>query len=273
MITRSDFGKDQYLMLQNVSGIRSIYDTATREDLDISELKSGIMGNFAEEGRFALYGLNAQVDELGGQFRVSDMYRDWMMQLQANHDFLSGKKLAYSPPPGFSCHQAGRSIDFDIALIQETLNPTGHGKSGFDLFWEMSRDLGFTGVRENRVKPDRKALEAWHIDYMGSFEALYKKQGYKAMAQAAIMDAIGNNYSGYTPEHVKNVRIQAYLLHLGFYKYAVDGKWGKGSESALLEYNKQEQEKSAILEKLLKHYKIKRNLRKQLPKLPSRFRS
>jgi len=90
--------------------------------------------------------LKTQVEKPGGVFSVTDMYRDWMMQMQAHHDWKTGKKTAYSPPPGQSFHNAARSKDVDVQLIDESLNPTGYAKKGFDLYWEIYRDLGFTGV-------------------------------------------------------------------------------------------------------------------------------
>ena len=74
--------------------------------------------------------LKTQVEKLGGIFRVSDMYRDWMMQVQAHHDWKTGEKVAYSPPPSQSFHNAARSIDVDTQLIEESLNPTGYAKNG-----------------------------------------------------------------------------------------------------------------------------------------------
>lgn len=236
-LSRTDFGRDEYLMTVNVTGIRSIYDTSTREDLDISELHHGIMGNFTREGVVALYALRKEVeDKNGGKLRVTDMFRTWNMQAQAHQDYITGKKKALSPPPGESFHGAARSTDWDIALIDETLNPIGVGKKGFDLFWEIYNDLGFTGVLVNRYRPDRNATEAWHIDFMGSFKALYDRQGYKAAAIVANMDAIGNNFIGQEPEYIKNMRIQAYLLHLRLLQQDITGFWNDASQIALNDY-------------------------------------
>lgn len=236
-LSRTDFGRDEYLMTVNITGIRSIYDTTTREDLDISKLHHGIMGNFTREGVVAQHELRKEVeDKNGGMLRATDMFRTWNMQAQANHDYITGKKKAFSPPPGESFHNAARSTDWDIVLIEQTLNPTGVGKKGFDLFWEIYNDLGFTGVLSNQHAADKNATEAWHIDYLGTFRKLRDRQGYKIAAMAATMDAIGNNFIGQNPEYIKNMRIQAYLLHLGLLRQDVTGFWNSASEVALDDY-------------------------------------
>lgn len=254
-LVRSDFGRGEYLMTVNISGIRSIYDTATHEDFDISRLHHGIMGNFTREGITAAHALRKEVEDAGGMFRLTDMFRTWDMQTQAHHDYITGKKRALSPPPGESFHNAARSEDIDIDLIEETLQPPGTGKKGFALYWEMCRDLGFTGVVRNRYTPDKDATEAWHIDYMGIFKALYNRQGYKAAAIAATMDAIGNNFVGESTEYVKNMRIQAYLLHLGLLKQDVTGLWNNVAEVALKDYLGGSGGHSEF-NLVLKHYKI-----------------
>jgi hypothetical protein len=46
----------------------------------------------------------ADVKAAGGELILSDMYRSYDMQFQAHLDYVSGKKSAYSPPPGGSMH-------------------------------------------------------------------------------------------------------------------------------------------------------------------------
>jgi hypothetical protein len=255
-----DFGRGEYLMLVNVVGIRSVYDTATHEDFDISKIQNGIAGNFAREAVPALHELRKEVeDKNGGMLRLTDMNRTWNMQWQANQDYLTGKKRAFSPPPGESFHNAGRSIDVDIRLLEETLQPTGTGRKGFDLFWEIYNDLGFSGVVQNRHAPDKNATEAWHIDYMGIFKALYARQRYKAAAIAASMDAMGNNFVGREPEYIKTMRIQAYLLYLGLLQQDVTGLWNNATETALNDYvegSRSYPELNLVLE----HYGLEKNI-------------
>ena len=180
---------------------------------------------------------------------VTDMYRDWMMQMQAHHDWKTGKKIAYSPPAGRSMH----TIIIYIQLIDKSLNPTGYAKKGFYLYWEIYRDLGFTGVRENAKYTCKTATEAWHQDYLGVFTALRKVQGYRIAVIVTTMDAIGNDYLGYTHDQIRNYRIQAYLLSYGFYNCAVDGIWGRGTEGALKKYF-QRSEENYLFDKVLNFY-------------------
>ena len=221
-------GVGEYLMLQNVSGIKSPYDTRTRFDVDISECASGIMGNFCREGVPHLIGLKNDVEAEGGVFLISDMFRDWMMQWQAWRDYDLGLKAAFSPKPGGSFHNAGRSFDVDLPELLKTME--------YAKFWQICKDHGFSSVGKNRHTPNEKATEAWHFDFMGIFEALYKKQRYTMAAQVATMDVIGNNYPEARQEQIKNYRIQAYLLSLGLYNSTVDGIYGDGQHRAYMDY-------------------------------------
>lgn len=69
-------------------------------------------------------------------------------------------------------HNAVRSIDIDLKLTEEPLNPTGYAKKGFDLYWEIYCCLRFTGVRENAKYACKTRIKAWHQDYLGVFTAL-----------------------------------------------------------------------------------------------------
>jgi hypothetical protein len=46
------------------------------------------------------------------------------MQLQSHLDWKTGKKSAFSPPPGGSLHEAGRALDLDLdSLGMMTCSP------------------------------------------------------------------------------------------------------------------------------------------------------
>ena len=53
--------------------------------------------------------LREQLQAIGADLVLSDLYRSYDMQFQAHMEFVSGRKTAYSPPPGGSMHEAGRS--------------------------------------------------------------------------------------------------------------------------------------------------------------------
>lgn len=246
MVSRADFGRGDYLMLRNVEGVKTPYDTSRKNDLDISLVAAGVMGNFCVEGIDSLYGAIRDVESEGGHLLISDMFRDWMMQWQAHQDYITGKKKAFSPDPGKSFHCAGRSIDIDLQSIRKSMD--------FNLFWEIMRSHGFSGVRNNRHTPSPNETEAWHYDFLGSFDALYRKQRYSVAAQVATMDAIGDNYPDVDHQIVKNFRIQAYLLDLGLYEGKVDGMYGRQTHVAYMGYLAGKADKSKYLDMVLDHY-------------------
>ena len=63
-----------------------------------------------------LYGIRDELQAQGGKLELSDLFRSYDMQLQAHLDYTSGKKKAFSPPPGSSMHESGRAFDVDLAF-------------------------------------------------------------------------------------------------------------------------------------------------------------
>jgi D-alanyl-D-alanine carboxypeptidase len=70
----------------------------------------------------ALQGAAADVKTAGGELILSDLYRSYDMQLQAHLDYVTGKKKAFSPPPGGSMHEAGRAFDLDLSSLKMKLS-------------------------------------------------------------------------------------------------------------------------------------------------------
>jgi D-alanyl-D-alanine dipeptidase len=97
---------------------------------------------------------------LGHELRLSDLFRSYDMQKQANLDFTQGRKTAFSPPPGGSMHEAGRAMDIDLASIGVPLSK----------FWEIAGAHGFSPIIDS---PDASRSEAWHFDCRGSHDAVY----------------------------------------------------------------------------------------------------
>ena len=56
----------------------------------------------------AVLGVVKDLGGTGNELVLSDMYRSHDMQFQAYMDYKTGKKSAFSPPPGGSMHEAGR---------------------------------------------------------------------------------------------------------------------------------------------------------------------
>ncbi|SRR5213593_904995 len=57
----------------------------------------------------ALQNVVDDLRSLGHDLRLTDLFRTYDMQRQANQDYVQGRKKAYSPPPGGSLHEAGRA--------------------------------------------------------------------------------------------------------------------------------------------------------------------
>lgn len=167
----------------------------------------------------------------GGDFFLSDMFRTHDMQLQAHMDFVTGKKKAFSPPPGGSMHEAGRGIDIDLRSLKMPLAD----------FWVIAEQNGFTPIID---VPDSRLSEAWHFDCRGSHQIVYdyyqSRKGtnirvpYTAMAMSAILSC-GLKVDVFE-ERQKDALIQSGLIRLGFEIGSMDGRIGpktrKGLEDA-----------------------------------------
>ena len=164
---------------------------------------------------------------------LSDMYRSYDMQFQAHLDYVTGKKKAYSPPPGGSMHEAGRAFDLDLDLIK---------KLTLQKFWGIAAKHGLSPIINS---PDIKVSEAWHFDCRGSHALVYEyyksgnadnfKKPYTAMAASAIVstgqkvDALGDDPRiGY---------VQSGLIRLGLNIGDLDGKIGPKVRAALDQLN------------------------------------
>src|SRR6266849_5051354 len=84
----------------------------------------------------AILALADDLNQAGGVLRLSDLFRSHDMQLGSHLDFVSGRKKAFSPPPGGSLHEAGRAMDIDLSSIGVPLPQ----------FWEIARAHGFTPI-------------------------------------------------------------------------------------------------------------------------------
>src|SRR5450759_4222526 len=98
---------------------------------------------------------------LGHDLRLSDMFRSYEMQWQAHQDYATRKKKAYSPPPGGSMHEGGRAMDIDLSSMGVPLSR----------FWEIAKAHGFLPIID---KPESSRSEAWHFDCRGSHAAVYE---------------------------------------------------------------------------------------------------
>lgn len=175
----------------------------------------------------AILAVKADVESLGGQFFLSDLFRSYDMQFQAHLDFTSGKKAAFSPAPGGSMHEAGRAFDMDLGSLKIPL----------DKFWEVAARRGLTPI----VKEPNPALkEAWHFDCRGSHGKVYDYYSagkgsnfrpYQALAASAILSA-GLRHDGFVGRE-KEASIQSLLIRIGYDIGNLDGQLGMKSHVAM----------------------------------------
>ena len=175
----------------------------------------------------AIYGLKSDLEAARGNLYLSDLFRTYDMQLQANLDYKTGKKQAYSPPPGGSMHEAGRAFDLDLDSIKISLKA----------FWKLADKYGCKPII---TSPDSSAKEAWHFDCRGSHQLVYdyyeSEKGsnfkpYAAMAAGAIL-ALGIKVDVFNGKE-KEAAIQSGLIRLGYEIGNIDGIIGFKTNQAL----------------------------------------
>jgi hypothetical protein len=175
----------------------------------------------------AIQGVVEDLRSLGHELLLSDLFRSYDMQKQANLDYVEGRKQAYSPPPGGSMHEAGRAMDIDLGSIGVPL----------ERFWEIARARGLFPIID---APISTRSEAWHFDCRGSHDAIYQyvKQGkagasvapYTQMAHSGILaiavrvDAVPNQDVAF---------LQSGLIRLGFDPGRIDGVMGARTLGAM----------------------------------------
>jgi hypothetical protein len=183
---------------------------------------------------------------IGHDLRLSDMFRSYEMQWQAHQDYATGKKRAYSPPPGGSMHEGGRAMDIDLSSMGVPLRR----------FWEIAKAHGFFPIID---KPEPSRSEAWHFDCRGSHAAIYEyvrsgKAGavmppYTQMAASAI-SAIGIQLDAVQDQDA--AFLQSALIRLGFNPGRIDGVLGDRTRGALKDAGAAGDDPAGVLCALLK---------------------
>jgi len=177
----------------------------------------------------AVIKLAKELAKKGGKLILSDMFRSYDMQLQSYQDYSSGKKTAYSPPPGGSFHEAGRAFDLDLSKIKIPLAD----------FWVLAAKQGIGPII---AQPKANQSEAWHFDCRASHQLVYqyyadgKAKNFKpyAAAAASAILAIGVHVDAFGSNQ-KQAAIQSGLVRLGKTIGSIDGLIGKNTQKALLE--------------------------------------
>ncbi|WP_173082412.1 M15 family metallopeptidase [Fundidesulfovibrio magnetotacticus] len=180
----------------------------------------------------ALLSLADEVLPLAGRLVLSDLFRSYEEQNQAHKDFVSGKKDAYSPPPGRSFHESGRAFDLDLKALG-SLGATG---DRLTVFHKLAARHGVTPI----TAPDIKQKEAWHFELRGSHQTVYDyyaagkgtnmKPASAAAASAIVSAGLRVDFLGDTP--VPGY-VQSGLIRLGQDIGNLDGQIGPGTRKAL----------------------------------------
>ncbi|WP_461149821.1 M15 family metallopeptidase domain-containing protein [Spirosoma pulveris] len=176
----------------------------------------------------AIFNIATELAQKGGKLILSDLFRSYDMQSQSHNDFISGKKKAFSPPPGGSFHEAGRGFDLDLGALKIPLAD----------FWKIAAGHGVVPIIK---QPKASLSEAWHFDCRGSHQLVYDYyesgkadnfKPYKAAAASAIL-SIGIQVDDFDDQ--RQAAIQSCLIRLGKVIGNIDGHIGKKSRQALVE--------------------------------------
>jgi hypothetical protein len=164
------------------------------------------------------------------------------MQFQAHLDYTSGKKSAFSPAPGGSMHEAGRSLDLDLGSLKISLAQ----------FWDIAAKYGLSPIIK---EPKTSLKEAWHFDCRGSHGKIYEyyaagkgtdRKPYEAMAASAILSA-GLRHDAFVGRETE-AGIQSGLIRLGYELGNFDGQIGMKTKMALQKAGLPDSDLKAALE-------------------------
>lgn len=177
----------------------------------------------------AISNISAAVSEKGGKLILSDLFRSYDMQAQSHQDYISGRKKAFSPPPGGSFHEAGRAFDIDLDSIKIKLSE----------FWAIAAQFGVQPIIK---EPKINVSEAWHFDCRGSHQIVYDYycegkgtnfKPYTAAAASAIL-SIGVKVDIFRTNQIQ-AAMQSGIIRLGKEIGNIDGQIGRRTQNALEE--------------------------------------
>ena len=204
----------------------------------ISLRNLGKAGVATAEMAAALKLLSDAVAARGGDFRVTECHRDIAVQKGARAKYdnwvKAGKpkpgtaafdaktmKAAFVAQPGRSGHNAGRSIDIHLGMLNFPGTPAD---KQLDVLWELARPLGWEPIIKTA---DESASEAWHFDFVGDLAGVKARLGYEQWALCGAILVGHGDISGYEAE------VQALLSRAGQNLGAIDGKAGNKTRAAL----------------------------------------
>jgi len=212
-----------------------------RSDLiPLYTMKAGVC---IAEAAAALKKLHDAVLLRGGDFRVTELHRDIAVQTAARKKYdnwvaygkpapyVDGKpnpkfdaktmKAAFVAQPGRSGHNAGLSIDVDLASLKF---PGVPADKQLDVLWEIAIPLGWVPI----IKEAKEgASESWHFDYHGELQGVFSRLGYEQWALCGAILVGHGDLTNY------DALIQALLCRAGFDIGKIDGQAGMRTIAAL----------------------------------------
>lgn len=199
----------------------------------LRELSSG---RFTLDTCVAVEKLHDAVTAAGGDFRVTDGFRNPEVQGEARRKYerwlAEGKpspadstrhKTAFVAQPGKSFHNGGRAIDIHIEALKFPGLPDNQQ---LDRLWSLAIPLGWRAAIK---APTEGAKESWHFDFMGEWGHVADRLGYEQAAIGACLDVGGGSllFSRW-----QQMELQAQLQRAGYDCGAIDGAIGERTKMA-----------------------------------------
>lgn len=195
-------------------------------------------GRATPDAAAALVALHDAVTAIGGDFRVTDLYRstDTQRDARAKYDrwVAAGKpapgssgfdartmKNAYVAIPGRSWHNAGRAIDVHIEALRFPGVPADRQ---LDRLWDIATPLGWRPIIK---APTEGASESWHFEFFGPWARVAARRGTEEAAIAAAQDVANGEVPG------EGLRLQGGLHRAGYDVGEIDGIVGARTLGAL----------------------------------------
>lgn len=197
--------------------------------------KLGKAGICVAEVAVALKKLNDACIAAGADFRITELHRDLATQAAARAKYdkwvaankptgaafdAKTMKSAFVAAPGRSGHNAGRSIDVDLASLHFPVA----ANLQLDKLWEIATPLGWSHIISEAKEG---ASESWHFDYHGELQGVLNRLGYEQWALCGAILVGHGSLSNY------DAIIQALLCRAGFSIGNIDGAAGAKTIAAL----------------------------------------
>lgn len=224
--------------------IQSSYHDEAGNRRALVDYGTGVVATCPPDVAVAMLALHEAIAAAGGSMYVTALHRPNEVSDAAHakyqrwkRDKAAGKsfdptihKSAYAAPGGESLHNAARATDLHVVdradgKLVPVMFPGLPGDQQVDELWRLARPLGFTPIIS---KPNERASEHWHLDFLGPWEATHARLGAKQAAMAACLD-IGKGGYGRDLERA----LQAQLHRCGQDVGKIDGYIGAKTRGGL----------------------------------------